>query len=84
MAAALYLIDVEGRPVAEAARQLSWRTLHLQSGPTGILDHFLRTYARAQAASGVSLRDWIATGYDPADLTASYARWQARGKAGPW
>lgn len=84
LAAALYLIDVEGRPVAEAARQLSWRTVHRSSGPTGILDHFLRVYGRAQSATGISLRDWIETGYDPAELTASYVRYQAKGKDGPW
>lgn len=81
LAAALYLIDVEGRTVAKAAGQLGWRTMHLRSGPTGILDHFLRLYGRAQAATGITLREWIETGYDPAALTASYARYQAKG---PW
>jgi len=84
LAAALYLIDVEGRPVAEAARQLHWRTLHRSRGPTGILDHFLRMYQRDQQATGVSLRDWISHGYDPEALTASYARFEAGGRAGSW
>ena len=89
LAAALYLIWVEGRSVAEAQRHLSWRYMHLSRGPTGILDHFLRVYARlaeTRAAQGrpISLLDWIRTEYTQADLTASYKRWQANGRDGPW
>ncbi len=84
LAAALYLIWVEGRPLAEAQRQLSWRYIHRSSGPTGILDHFLRFYGRVEKATSISLLDWIKTTYDPAEVTASYKRWEAGGKDGPW
>ena len=84
LAAALYLIWVEGRPLAEAQAQLSWRFMHLSSGPTGILDHFLRCYGRVADTRDISLLDWITTDYDPAELKASYTRWQAGGKDGPW
>lgn len=84
LAAALYLIWVEGRPLAQAQRQLSWRFMHLSVGKTGILDHFLRVYARIAETRDISLLDWIRTEYDPAALTASYERWQAKGKEGAW
>ena len=84
LAAALYLIWIEGRPVAEAQAQLSWRYVHRSTGPTGILDHFLRYYARIAETRDISLIDWIATEYDPAVLMASYKRWQTGGKDGAW
>jgi len=84
LAAALYLVWVEGRPLADAQAQLSWRFVHLSSGPTGILDHFLRFYGRVADASGISLIDWIDTGYDRIEVTESYRRWQAGGKDGAW
>ena len=84
LVAALYLIWVEGKSVAEAQRQLSWRHVHLSFGKTGILDHVLRLYARAQAASGIGLLDWITTAYSDTEVTASYKRWQAGGKDGAW
>lgn len=80
LAAALYLVCIEGRPLAEARAQLSWRYMHLSTGPTGILDHFLRSYARVAETRDISLIDWIATEYDPAELTASYKRFQTGGE----
>lgn len=76
-AAALYLMMIEGRPVEEAAKQLSWRFLHFQTSPTGVLDHFLRTYAAAQAKTGISLMDWIRTEYDRKAVQQSFLEWQA-------
>ncbi len=84
LAAALWLMLMENRPVAEASKQLSLRYVHLSFGKTGILDHLLRYYAREEARSGIGFLDWVATAYDPAEVTASYARWQARGKEGAW
>ncbi|OYW61412.1 MAG: hypothetical protein B7Z10_05755 [Rhodobacterales bacterium 32-66-7] len=84
LAAALYLIWVENRPLAEAQRQLSLRYLHVAQSATGILDHFLRLYAREGEGRGISLLDWITNDYDPAALTLSYQRWRADGKEGAW
>lgn len=77
LASALWLLHVEGRPVAEAQRQLHWRYAHLSSTRTGILDHLLRAYATDCAADPMPVRDWIATRYDPVALTASF---ESRGK----
>ncbi len=70
--AALYLAIIEGRPVAEARRQLHWRYLHLSSTDTGILDHVFDVYEAEAAETGLDLETWIATRYDPAALTASW------------
>ena len=76
LAAALYLILVEERPVAEAARQLDWRYIHLKRTDTGILDHFLRVYEREGEARGIGLLDWLDTGYDPAAVYRSFEDWR--------
>lgn len=84
LAAALWLIWIEGKSVEQAMAQLSLRYVHLSFGKTGILDHFLRFYARERDRSGIALLDWIRTKYDPAVLTDSYRRWEAKGKRGDW
>ncbi|MGL6211702.1 MAG: fused DSP-PTPase phosphatase/NAD kinase-like protein [Paracoccaceae bacterium] len=84
MVAALYLIWFCDTPLELATKQLSFRYLHLDHGSTGILDHFFRFYARANAASPIGLLDWIKSAYDPAEVTESYRRWQTNNKADPW
>jgi protein tyrosine/serine phosphatase len=69
--AALWLVLVEGRSVAEARGQLSLRYGHLKAGPTGILDVFFDRAAEAEAR-GVPFLTWIDTEYDRDALTASY------------
>ncbi|WP_095590580.1 tyrosine-protein phosphatase [Actibacterium ureilyticum] len=79
LAAALYLMHVEGQPVEVAAKQLSIRFLHLKNAPTGILDHMLDMYAADTAQTPMPIRQWIVERYSPAKLTESFAQW--RGKA---
>jgi len=74
---ALYLLDIEKRPLAEAKRQLSFRYLHVKATQTGIMDHFLTLYEAE--AKGRSVRDWVVQDYDPARLKDSFAA--LRGKA---
>lgn len=76
LAAAIYLLVIEGRPIAEAQRQLSFRYLHVENSRAGIQDHILRLYAHAFAATGVSFPDWLAQSYDPDVIGASFLRWQ--------
>lgn len=70
--AALWLVAVENRPVAEAARQLSWRFGHLSRGPTGILDAFFAEAAAAEAR-GIPFDAWAADHYDPDAIRAGFA-----------
>lgn len=72
LGAAFYLIDQMGQSVAEAARQLSPRYLHFRRSKTGILDALLDSYAETGEAEGMSLRDWLATRYDPEAITARF------------
>lgn len=74
-ASALYLMMIEGAPVEVARRQLGLRYAHLQRSKTGVLDHFLRCYAREQRRTGIGLMEWIRTGYDPAEVERSFAEW---------
>ncbi len=64
LASSLYLIHVEGKGMAEAKKMLSLRFLHVNDRKTGIMGHLLRAFEAANAARGISLRDWIATEYD--------------------
>ncbi|ACL57852.1 tyrosine-protein phosphatase [Methylobacterium nodulans] len=71
-AAALYLILHEGRPVAEAARQLSPRYGHFRFAKTGILDAFFDRYLLEGEAKGLSFLDWVEHHYDPERLQRDF------------
>ena len=68
LAAALYLILHEGRPVAEAAGQLSARYGHFRFAKTGILDAFFALYLEEGEAKGLDFLTWVETVYDPEAL----------------
>ncbi len=65
LAAAMWAIHVEGRPVAEAKRALGLRHLHVRWSKTGVLDRFLEAYERRVQDGPIGLREWISTEYDP-------------------
>lgn len=77
LAAAIYMLVIEGQPIEVAKRQLSIRYIHISFTATGILDHFLRVYEHAFKLSGIGFLDWLRSAYDPGELTASFARWRA-------
>lgn len=77
LVSALYLLHYENTPLAQAQRQLSFRYVHLRRTKTGILDFFLDTYARQTEATGIGIRDWITTDYNPAQLSADFERYQS-------
>lgn len=83
--AAFWLILHEGRPVAEAARQLSLRYGHVPFGPTGVLDLFFARAAEAEAR-GVPFIEWVETEYDRDALMAEHRarRRGLRGRIGAW
>jgi protein tyrosine phosphatase (PTP) superfamily phosphohydrolase (DUF442 family) len=68
LAAAIWAIHVEGRPVAEAAGALNLRHLHLKWSKTGVLDRFLEAYAARLQQGPIALRTWVETEYDPTTL----------------
>jgi hypothetical protein len=75
LAAGVWLL-LQGRDVAEAAAQLSWRFGHVKAARTGILDAFFAAYA---AAGDVPFLEWLERGYDEAALKAQFT---ARGGFG--
>lgn len=68
-AAALWLLLVEGRPIAEARRQLSPRYGHNPLGRAGLLDALLEAYA---AAGPTPFATWIESAYDPERIAAEW------------
>ena len=80
LVSALYLMHIEGIPVAQAKKQLSIRYIHFKSLRTGILDHMLDAYQADTADKNISIRDWLTSHYDPDDLTQKFET--ARGAPG--
>lgn len=78
LAAVLYLMGIEGRGWDEARRQLSLRHAHAKWTRAGIIDHLFETHAARQETGPIGIEEWIATEYDPAALTRSFA--QERGR----
>ncbi len=63
-AAALWVIYVDGRPIAEAQNGLSPCHLHLKVSKIGVLDTFLDAFAARPRQGPIEIRDWIETEYD--------------------
>lgn len=68
VAAALWLLHMEGRSPAEARTMLSLRYLHLRAGRAGIQSRLIDQYAAQNAISMLSVKDWIINYYDPKSL----------------
>ena len=71
-AAAAYLMVFEGRPVAEARKQLSLRYIHLKSTKTGVQDYILDVYEARQARGAIDFETWIAEEYDNRAIQAGF------------
>ena len=63
-ASAIYLLVIEGRPVAEARRMLSAKYIHFSWSRTGVLDHILDLYEARTGEGPITFEDWIAKEYD--------------------
>ena len=72
LAAALFLILHEGRPVREGMAQLSPRYGHFRFAKTGILDAFFALYLREGELQGQDFLDWVEHSYDPAALAREF------------
>jgi protein tyrosine phosphatase (PTP) superfamily phosphohydrolase (DUF442 family) len=68
----LYLIFMEGIPVVEAKRQLSWRYGHFSQADTGILDAFFESYVAYNRSIPMPFLEWVANVYDPQELRNSF------------
>ena len=72
LVSALWLMEMEGKPPAEAAAMLSPRFVHFRWMKTGVLDAFLEAYAARLAKGAIPLRDWIADEYDADRLQSDF------------
>jgi protein tyrosine phosphatase (PTP) superfamily phosphohydrolase (DUF442 family) len=72
LAAALYLLLHERRPVEEAREQLHCRYGHFHWTATGVLDAFFDMYAQDAKQRPIGFLEWVETVYDPAELNASF------------
>lgn len=68
LAAAIYLLVIEKRPLADARKMLSPRFVHLKWTKTGILDAFLDAYEEA----GGDFETWLQNQYDAQALQAAF------------
>lgn len=73
LAAAISLLLQDEVPEV-AARQLSWRYLHIRNASTGMMDHFVQCYADSGHAQGIAYRDWVAQTYDREQTRLSFRR----------
>lgn len=71
-ASAIYLMVIEGQPLAEARRMLGVKYIHFRWTRTGVLDFILDQYAARQAETGIGFEEWIAADYDHAAIQAAY------------
>lgn len=63
-ASAIYLMEIEGRPVSEARKMLSFKYIHIKSSRTGVLDYLLDCYEARNAQSPIGFEEWVKTEYD--------------------
>jgi protein tyrosine phosphatase (PTP) superfamily phosphohydrolase (DUF442 family) len=71
--AALYLHLHEGKPVAEAMKQLSLRYGHVKAAKTGMLDKFLACYAADTGGNDPArFLPWVEEVYDPVAFAATF------------
>lgn len=69
---ALYLFCHRGVPLEQAMGQLSLKYGHIRQGKTGVVDFLFEQYLADYGKTGISLRDWAATVYDPRKLEADF------------
>lgn len=69
LAAAIYLMVLEGRPVAEARTMLSMRYFHSRRTPAGVMDAVLD---RFEAEGGGDFIAWLENEYDAEAVTAAF------------
>ena len=71
-AAAIYLMVIEGKPVSEARKMLSFKYIHIKQSKTGILDFILDRYDARNLEDPISFEDWVRTEYDNTTMQAAF------------
>lgn len=84
LAAALWLLLAEDRPVAEARRQLSPRYGHNPMGRAGLLGALLDAYADEAARAPIRFAEWLEASYDPERITRQWRAMSLPGRMRHW
>jgi protein tyrosine/serine phosphatase len=79
MASAIWLMVMEGVPLARARRMLTWRHWHLARSRAGALGAVFDAYAADGAEAAMPFETWVATRYDPDAVDAAFRRRRGRG-----
>jgi len=72
LAAAFWLLHMEGATLERAKQEFSFRYLHIKSTKTGVLDYMLNAYGEDTKDNPMGIKEWIATRYDHAALIEGY------------
>ena len=66
-----------GEPIREAVKELSFRTLHVRQGKTGVLDCMFERYLTEAEPQGIAFMDWVMSdAYDPVGMKKDFqAAW---------
>lgn len=75
---ALLIYLKEGKPIEEAAKQLSLKYGHFKSSETGVLDYLFARYIADSKAEPITFFEWLETRYDPWQMKREF---QAKGWA---
>ncbi len=73
-ASAVYLIQFEGVPVAEARKQLGLKYVHLEFTKTGVQGYVLDTFAARLALGEITFEDWVRHEYRARMIQDGYDR----------
>jgi protein tyrosine/serine phosphatase len=77
--AALYMLVIEGKPLAEARKQLSWKYLHLRSTMTGAVDYVFDQYEIDTKGTDIGFEQWVRDTYEKKAVMANFMK--SRGSA---
>ena len=68
----LYMHLIEGQPIDQAAKQLSFKYGHFKQADTGVLDHFFACYIAYNSQTPMAFFDWVETVYDPNEVLGTF------------
>jgi hypothetical protein len=69
---ALIMYMKEGKPIEEAAKQLSLKYGHFKKSATGVLDYLFERYLAESSAEPMTFFEWLETRYDPWEIKQSF------------
>ena len=70
----LYLLARQDASLAEAAKQLSFKYLHIKQGKTGMLDAFFAAAMKDGVTTAGEFFDWIERDYDRVQVKAAFLK----------